>query len=128
MVREDPDRRQPELRQDLRADPVLVHRRPRRLPVLTLVTRKPAHPAVARDEVEEDALLYGTEQVERVTQVLRTGAGAGAEDVTGQAFGMHANEDVAGARHLASDERNVVRAGQNLAEADGGEVAVHCRK
>ena len=49
------------------------------------------------------------------------------EDVAGQALGVHADEDVLRTLDVALDERDVMLAGQLLAERDRGEVAVHGR-
>ena len=44
------------------------------------------------------------------------------EDVAGQALGVNADEHVLLAVDVALDERDVVLAGEGLAEGDGGEV------
>ena len=50
------------------------------------------------------------------------------EDVAGQALGVDADEHVLLTVHLALDERDVVLAGEDLAERDGGELAVGGRQ
>ena len=50
------------------------------------------------------------------------------EDVAGQALGVHAHEHVLRGLDLALHERDVVLAGQRLAEGDRGELAVRGRE
>ena len=49
------------------------------------------------------------------------------EDVAGQALGVDADEDVLRTGDVALDERDVVLAGQRLAEGDRSELAVRRR-
>ena len=141
VVREDADRRQAEVGEDLAADPVLAHvGREAELevgldgvePVLLQLVRlqlvqEADAPALLR-HVEEDAALLGGDARERQLELLAAVAAERVEDVAGQALGVDADEHVLLALDLALDERDVVLAGQRLAEGDGGEVAVRGRQ
>ena len=65
---------------------------------------------------------------QRELELLAAVAAERVEDVAGEALGVDADEHVLLAGDLALDERDVVLAGQHLAERDGGEVAVGGRQ
>ena len=76
-------------------------------------------PAALLRHVEEHAALLGGDARERLLELLAAVAAERVEDVAGQALGVDADEHVLLAVHLALDERDVVLAGQHLAEGDG---------
>jgi hypothetical protein len=78
--------------------------------------------------VEEDAARLGGDPFEGQLELLAAVAAERMEDVARQALRMDADEDVLLALHLALDERNVVLAGERLAEGDGREVPVGGRQ
>ena len=68
------------------------------------------------------------EPLERLLELLAAVAAERVEDVAGQALGVDADEDVLGALDVAADERDVVLAGELLAERDRRELAVRGRQ
>ena len=84
--------------------------------------------AVAGHDVDEHPALLLPEHLERPVEVARAGAGAGLEDVADEALGVHPHEHVLGTVHVAADEREVVRVGEEPPEADDGELAERGRE
>src|SRR6266540_798980 len=140
VVREDSNRREPEIGEDLVADPVFAHvGRETELEVgldgvhpvllelvgLQLVEKADA-PALLR-HVEEYAALLGADPRERLLELLAAVAAERVEDVSGQTLGVDADEDILLALDVALDERDVVLAGQLLPEGDRNEVSVRRR-
>ena len=141
VVREDADRREPELGEDLGADAVLPRvgreaeldvRLDRVEPVLLelvgLQLRQEPDAAPLLGHVEQDAALLGGDPAERELELLAAVAAERVEDVAGEALRVDADEHVLLAVHLAPDERDVVLAGQHLAERDRRELAVGRRE
>src|SRR6266567_4902227 len=137
IVRKDADRRQAELREDLVADPVVAHVRLKpelevrfhrveavllELVGAQLVEKTDA--AAFLGHVEQHAALLAGDLLERLLELLAAVAAQRMEDVAGQALGMHTHEDVLGTLDIALHERNVMLAGQRLAERDSREVSV----
>src|SRR5215210_2796167 len=107
VVREDPDRRQPEVGEDLVPDaPVPRIRWEPELevrldgveaPLLELVgleLAEQADPASLLGHVEEDTALLGADALERLLELLAAVAAQRMEDIAGQALGVDADEDV----------------------------------
>ena len=141
VVREDADRRQPEVGEDLDADPVLARvggeaelevRLDRvealLLQLVGLQLVQQADAAALLRHVEEHAALLGADPRERELELLAAVAAQRVEDVAGEALGVDAHEHVLLALDLAADERDVVLAGQRLAERDRRELAVRGRQ
>src|SRR6185436_20677117 len=66
--------------------------------------------------------------LERELELLAAVAAERMEDVAGQTFGVDPDEHVLLALDVALDERDMVLAGERLAEGDGGEVSVRRRE
>ncbi len=78
--------------------------------------------------VQQHAALLLGEPGQRLLELLAAVAAERMEDVAGQALGVDAHEHVLGSFDLAADERDVVLAGQLLAECDRLELAVRGRQ
>ncbi len=78
--------------------------------------------------VQQHAALLVGEPGQRLLELLAAVAAERVEDVAGQALGVDADEHVLGSVDLAADERDVVLAGQLLAERDRLELAVRGRQ
>ena len=81
-----------------------------------------ADPAALLRHVEEDAAALLLDPAERQLELLAAVAAERVEDVAGEALGVDAHEHVLLAGDLALHERDVVLAGQRLAEGDGREL------
>ena len=137
VVREDPDRGEAEVGEDLVADPPVarVHGEAEREVCLDGVeplglelvgaqlVEKP-DPAALLRHVEEDAAPLARDLRERLLALLAAVAEKRVEDIAGEALGVDADEHVLGALDIAGDERDVHLAGELLAECDRPELAV----
>ena len=107
VVREHADRRQPEVGEDLGADPVLARvgleaelevRLDRVAALLLQLVRaqlvEQADPAALLREVEQDAAPLLLDPRERALELLAAVAAPRVEDVAGEALGVDADEDV----------------------------------
>ena len=122
---------QPEVDEDLRADAVVaqVDRQPElevrvdRVVALVLevvgaqLVQQP-DPAALLGEVEEHAAALLLDHRQRRLELLAAVAAERVEHVAGEALGVHADEHVLGAGHLALDERDVVLVVDQRAVAD----------
>ena len=137
VVREDANRRQPEVGEDLVADPPLprVGREserevrldgvePVRLQLVgpELVQEADSAPFLAH--VEDDAAALLLDPRERALQLLAAVAQVRVEDVAREALGVHADEDVLRLLDVTLHERDVLLVGEHLAVRDGTELAV----
>ena len=131
VVRQQPDRGQAEVGEDLVADPPLAlvggeaerevgldGVQPLLLQLVGLELCEQADAAALLRHVEEHAAALVGDRVQRRVELLAAVAAQRVEDVAGQAFGVDADEHVVGAVDVASDERDVMLPGQRLAEAD----------
>ena len=75
-------------------------------------------------QVHDDAFAFGRDAFEREVELRAAVAAERSEHVAGQALGVHAHEDVVGARHLAPHERQVLGAVEQRFEHVRDEVAV----
>ena len=137
IVREDADRRQPEVGEDLVADPPLprVGREPERevrldrvepvrLQLVGAELVEEADSAALLAHVQDDAaILLGLDARERVLELLAAVAEERVEDVARQALGVHADEDVLRALDVALHERDVLLVREELAVRDRLELA-----
>src|SRR4029453_12678891 len=127
VVRQDPNRAQAEVGEDLVADPPLsrIGRiaelevrldrvEPALLQLVRLQLRKQADAAALLRHVEEDAALLRLDPLERELELVAAVAAERVEDVAGQTLGVHADEDVLRAVDLALHERDVRLAGARL--------------
>src|SRR6266545_6725987 len=118
VVRQDPDRRQTEVGQDLVADPVVPHvrleaeldvRLDRVEPVLLELVRaqlvEQSDAASLLRHVEEHAALLGCDPTQRVLELLAAVAAQRVEDVPGQTLRVDAYEHVLLPLDIALDER-----------------------
>ena len=136
VVREQADRAEPEVHEDLRADAVVAqvggqpepHVRVDRVEPLLLepvgaqlVQQADAAPLLG--EVEQHAAPLLVDAQHRVLELLAAVAAQRVEDVAGEALGVHAHEHVLLARDLAPDHRHVVLVVHERAVADHVEVA-----
>ena len=135
------DRREPEVGEDLRADPVLTQvgweaelevRLDRIEPVLLQLVRlqfvQEADAATLLRHVEKDAALLRADPCQRLVELLAAVAAKRVEDVAGQTLRVDAHEHVVRAVHVSLHERDVMLAGEELAERNGGELAVRGRQ
>ena len=74
-------------------------------------------------QVDQDAAALLLDQVERGVQLRAAVAAQRAEHVAGQALGVHADEDVLGAGHVAHDEREVLLVVEHRLVHEGTELA-----
>ena len=100
----------------------------RLLQLVRLELVQQADAAALLRHVQEHARIFLGQPLERLLELLAAVAAQRVEDVAGQALGVDADEDVLGALDVASHERDVVLAGQLLAERDRLEVAVGGRE
>ena len=136
VVREDPDAREPEVDEDLRADPVVAQvSREAELEVgvdgvealllelvgAELVEQSDPPALLAQVQQHADALLLDHRQ--RRLQLLAAIAAQRVEHVTGQALRVHADEHIVLTVDVALDERNVVLVVDQRAVPDGHELA-----
>src|SRR5579871_637249 len=141
VVREEPDRAEAEVREDLVADPVFagVGGEAERdvglhgvesagLEVIGPKLVQEADSAPLLGHVQEDAALLTGDLDESLVELLAAVAEERVKDVARQALGVDTDEDVLGAVHVALDEGEVLLVGEDLAERDRGELAVGGRK
>src|ERR671937_1770884 len=141
VVREDADRRQAEVGEDLVADPVVAHvgleselevRLDGVEPVLLQLVRpqlvQQSDPAALLRHVQKNTTLLGRDLRQRLLELLAAVAAQRVEHVAGEALGMDAHEHVLGSVDLALDERDVVLARQLLAEGNRREIPVGRRQ
>ena len=120
IVREDPDGAQPEVGEDLVADPPLARvgreaelevRLDRVEPLLLQLVRlelvQQADAASLLRHVEEDAALLGGDTPQREVELLAAVAAQRVEDVARETLGVHAHEHVLGAVDVAAHECEV---------------------
>ncbi len=137
VVREHADRRQPEVGEDLRPDPVLARvgleaelevRLDGVEPLLLELVRaqlvEQADAPALLGEVEQDALALCLDPGERALELLAAVAAPRVEDVPGQALRVDADEDVLLPLDVPLHERDVLLPGQRLAVGDRLELAV----
>ena len=111
-------------RREVRLDGV----EPLLLQLVGLQLAEEADPAALLREVEDHALALRLDPAQRELELLAAVTAERVEDVAGQALGMDADEHVLLAGDLALDERDVVLAGERLAEGDRRELAVGGRQ
>ena len=96
--------------------------------VLQLVRLQLVHQADAAAlvpaHVEDDAAALGGDGGQRRVELRPAVAAQRAEDVAGEALGVHADQDVLAVADVAAHERDVLDAVEQAAVADGGELAV----
>src|SRR5260221_6584972 len=137
IVRENADRGQAEVGEDLIADAVVarvggkpelevrldrVH--PRLLQLVGAQLVEKADPATLLRHIEKDAAPLRLDLRERLLELLAAVAAQRVEHIAGEALGVDAHEDVLCAVDLAHHEREMRLAGELLAERDPGELAV----
>src|SRR5687767_8132428 len=131
VVREHADGREPEVGEDLRADPVLARIRLEaelevrldRVEALLLELVRPelveqADAAPLLGEIEHDAEPFGLDPFQCTRELLAAVAPARVEDVARKAFGVHPHEHVLLALDVALDERDVLLPRQHLRVGD----------
>ena len=141
VVRQDANRRQAEIGEDLVADPPVARIGGEAegevrldgveallLELVGLQLVQQADPAPFLRHVEEHSSFLRSDSLQRELELLAAVAFERVEDVAGQALRMDADEHVLLAVDLAFDECDVVLAGQRLAEGHGRELAVDGRQ
>ena len=81
-------------------------------------------PALVPADVEHDAAALPADRLDRGVELRSAVAAQRAEDVAGEALGVHADEHVLTVAEVAGDEREVLAAVEQAAVADGAELAV----
>src|SRR5690606_26297055 len=136
VVREEPDRREPQIQEDLRANPEVpeirleAERFVRLNRVLALIlervradlVREPDPPSLLT-QVDDGALALLLDPAHRGVELLAAVAAERVEDVARQTFGVHSDEHVLLPRDVALDERDVLAVVDLVLEGDDPERA-----
>ena len=122
IVRQDPNRGQTEIEQDLRADSVVpeVGLEPELLvrfdgvvsgilELIRLELVEQADAAALLVQVDDNTRAFARDHAHGGLELPAAVTAGGSEDVARQALGVHADEHVLFPRHLAVDERDVLR-------------------